>query len=150
MALGDGWTSQLLTGLAELLHTGGAGTWRTSGAYTAGETAIVIRGIPQHPDRLITLAAYPLGDDLPGMADHTVGVQVRCRGLADDPRSVDDIADAVYELLDSLGRTALSAVQVVDVTRRNHTSLGQDTNRRWESSSNYYVEAMRPTANRTD
>lgn len=150
MALGDGWTSQLLTGLAELLDTGGAGTWRPSGAYTDDETAIVIRAVPQQPDRLITLAAYPLGDDLPGMADHTVGVQVRCRGLPDDPRSCEDLADAVYELLDSLGRRTVGTVPVVDVVRRSYTALGQDTNRRWESSSNYYVEAMRPTTNRTD
>lgn len=150
MAPGDGFTSQLLTGLAALLDAGDAGTWRASGAYTSSETAIVIRAVPQQPDRLITLAAYPLGSDLPGMADHTVGVQVRCRGLPDDPRSVQDIDDAVFDLLDSLGRATVGTVQVVDMVRRSYTSLGQDGNRRWETSSNYTVEAMRPTAHRTD
>lgn len=150
MATGDGWTSQLLTGLAELLAAGGVGTWRASGAYAAGETAIVIRAVPQDPDRLITLAAYPLGSDLPGMADHAVGVQVRCRGVPDDPRDVEDLADAVFDLLDSYGRGTVGTVSVVDIVRRSYTSLGQDTNRRWETSSNYTVEAMRPTANRTD
>jgi hypothetical protein len=150
MALGDGWTSQLLTGIAELLHTGGAGTYQASGAYADGDTAIVIRAVPQAPDRLITLAAYPLGDDLPGMADHLIGVQIRCRGLPDDPRSVQDIDDEIFDLLDSYGRGTVGTVSVVDITRRSYTSLGQDTNRRWETSSNYYVEAMRPTTNRTD
>lgn len=150
MAIGDGWTSRLLTGLAELLATGGAGTWRASGAYTAAETAIVIRAIPQDPDRIITLAAYPIGSDLPGMADHTVGVQVRCRGVPDDPRDVEDLADTVFELLDSYGRGTVGTIPVVDIVRRSYTSLGQDVNRRWETSSNYYVEAMRPTTNRTD
>ncbi|WKU03754.1 minor capsid protein [Micromonospora sp. HUAS LYJ1] len=150
MVTGDGWTSQLLTGLAELIDAADVGTWQPSGAYPSDATAIVIRAIPQQPDRLITLAAYPLGADLPGMADHAVGVQVRCRGLPDDPRDVEDLADAVYDLLDSLGRAAVGTVSVVDITRRSYTSLGQDGNRRWETSSNYTVQAMRPTANRID
>jgi len=148
MATGDGWTSRLITGLAELLHNGGAGTWRPTGAYTANEIAIVIRDIPQQPDRLITLAPYVIAAPI-GIADYVLGVQVRTRGTT-DPRSAEDIADACYELLDSLGGVVLGGVAVVQISRRSYTSMGKDANGRWETSSNYAVEAMRPTANRTD
>lgn len=150
MATGDGWTSRLLTGLAEHLAAAGIGVWRPDGPpYTADEIGIVTRAIPTSPDRIITLAPYAVGTALPGMADHTQGVQVRCRGTQ-DPRVVEDIADAVFDRLDGVTRLTLGGIPVVQIYRQSYTSLGQDQNGRWESSSNYYVEAMRPTSNRTD
>lgn len=150
MATGDGYTSRLLAGLAEHLAAAGIGTWDPTGAtYAAGATAIVIRAIPAQPDRLITITAYPLGNNLPGMADHVTGVQVRVRGTQ-DPRVCDDLADAIFDLLD--GATALTwgGIPVKDVGRRSYTSLGQDGSRRWERSENYLVDAMRPTSKNTD
>jgi hypothetical protein len=148
-----GWTSDLLTGLAEHLTAAGVGTWRPSGAYTAAETAIVIRGIPQTPDKLITLAPYPLdGGEHRGMADHDSALQVRVRGTT-DPRVAEDLADAVFTALDSLGSNGpvdLGGVKVVDMWRQSYTSLGTDTSGRWERSENFYLAAMRPTPNKTD
>jgi hypothetical protein len=148
-----GWTTDLLTGLAEHLAAAGVGTWRASGAYTAAETGIVIRGIPQTPDRLITLAPYPLdGGGHRGMADHDTALQIRLRGT-EDPRVCDDLADAVFTALDSIGSAGpvdLGGVKVVDMWRQSYTSLGVDGNGRWERSENYYALAMRPTANKTD
>lgn len=148
-----GWTSDLLVGLAEHLDAADVGTWRPTGAYLAGEIGITIRGIPQTPDQLITMAPYPLdGDEFRGMADHAVAIQFRVRGTQ-DPRSADDTADAVFELLDSIGthgQVDLNGVKVVDMWRQSYTSLGQDTNGRWERSENYYLNVMRPTAHKTD
>lgn len=149
MPPGDGWTSRLLTGLAEHLAAAGVGTWRATGAYTAGETGIVIRAIPQAPDRIITLAAYPIGSARQGLADHDAAVQIRVRGTA-DPRVCDDLADTVYELLDGARRLTLGGIPIVLVWRQSYTSLGQDTAGRWERSENYYLQAMRPTSNNTD
>lgn len=150
MAIGDGWTSRLLAGIAELLDTAGIGVWRPDGtAYAAGDTAIVIRAIPQAPDRLITLAAYPVGSTAPGIADHTTGVQARLRA-GPDPRECDDLADAVFDQLDGLAETTLGGIAVVQMWRQSYTSLGHDANGRWERSENFYVQAMRPTANNTD
>lgn len=150
MAIGDGFTSRLLTGMAEHLDAAGIGDWDPTGtSYADGDTAIVIRAIPDQPDRLITLAAYPLGTNLPGMADHRVAVQVRLRGST-DPRDCDDLADAIFDALDGCGRQTWSEIPVKDVIRRSYTSLGQDGSRRWERSENYEVDAMRPTANNTD
>jgi hypothetical protein len=149
MADGDGWTSRLLTGVAERLDAAGVGVWRDSGAYATNEIGIFIRKIPTDPDRFISLAAYPVGTDLKGMQDHLSGVQIRLRGT-EDPRVCDDLADAVFDELDSLGRATLGTIAVVDMWRQSYTSLGQDAQRRWERSENYYVEAMRATTTRTD
>jgi hypothetical protein len=150
VATGDGWTSRLLTGLAEHLAANGVGVWHPDGsAYAAGETGILLRAIPTTPDRIITLAAYPVGGGTPGIADTTTGIQARFRG-GTDPRDCDDLADAIHDLLDSATNLTLGGVRVVQLYRQSYASLGQDTNRRWEASHNYYVEAMRPTLNRTD
>ena len=150
MAIGAGWTSRFLTGLAELLAAGDAGTWRESGVYQPDETAIVIRAVPQQPDRLITLAAYPIGSTSPGLADHETGVQIRVRGAGPDPRDCDDLADAVYELLDGAHNLTLGGIPMVQMWRQSYTSLGKDSNSRWERSENYYADTMRPTSNNTD
>lgn len=143
-----GWTSRLLTGLAEHLAAAGIATWRPDGKYQASEIGLVIRGIPQSPDRIITLAAYPVAS-IQGMADVTVGVQIRVRGTK-DPRTAEDLADAIFDALDSAQGLRWRDVPVVQVYRQSYTSLGQDSAGRWELSSNYYVEAMRPTNHRTD
>lgn len=149
MPTGDGWTSRLLTGLAEHLAAAGVGVWRPAGAYTAGEVGITIRSVPQSPDQVLTLAAYPIGSTLPGLADHRTAIQIRIRGTT-DPRVCDDLADAVYELLDGASRLAWGGIAVVQVWRQSYTSLGDDTNGRWERSENYYLDTMRPTNNNTD
>ena len=148
MATGDGWTSRLLTGLAEHLAAAGIATWRASGSYQAGEIGIYIRAIPSSPDQIITLAPYVVASE-PGMADITQGVQIRCRGTK-DPRVVEDLADAIFDALDSAHGLVWGGVPIVQAYRQSYTALGADSNGRWETSSNYYVEAMRPTSNRTD
>ncbi|WKU08012.1 minor capsid protein [Micromonospora sp. HUAS LYJ1] len=147
MATGDGWTSRLLAGLAQHIAAAGIAIWRPTGGYQASEVGIVIRGIPTSPDRIITLAPYPVSST-PGLADITQGVQIRLRGTS-DPRVVEDLADSVFELLDSAGRLTLGGIAVVDIYRQSYAALGADGNSRWEMSHNYYVEAMRPTNNRT-
>lgn len=144
------WTTDLITGIAELLADAGIGEWRPDGpAYIAAEVGILMRSVPPQPDRVITLSPYPVASPLLGMADFIQGVQIRCRGTT-DVRVCEDLADAVFDNLDSAGRLTLGGVAVVQVYRQSYTSLGQDGNGRWESSSNYYFEAMRPTIHRTD
>jgi hypothetical protein len=146
MATGDGWTSRLLTGLAEHLAAAGIGTWRPSGSYQAGEVGIYIRAIPTSPDRIITLAPYVVASTS-GIADVTQGVQIRIRG-SQDPRVAEDLGDAIFDLLDSATGLTWRGIPVVEVTRRSYAALGADANGRWELSHNYYVEAMRPTSHR--
>lgn len=150
MALGDGWTSRLLTGCAEDLDAAGIGVWRPDGpAYAADETGILIRLIPQAPDRIVTLAAYPIGGEDPGMADHDTAIQFRLRGTT-DPRVCDDLADAVYDLLHGARALTWGGIPIIRMRRQSYTSLGADSNGRWERSENYYLLTMRPTSNNTD
>lgn len=145
-----GWTTDLLIGLGEHLDGAGVATWRPSGAYQAGETGIVVRGIPQSPDRLLTLAPYPLDNaEWRGMADYATALQIRVRGTV-DPRVCEDLADSVFDQLDSLSGLVLNGVSVVDMWRQSYTSLGADDNGRWQRSENYYINAMRPTQRKTD
>ena len=146
----SGWTTTLLTGFAEYLAAAGVGTWHADPAdpYTAGETAIVLGAMPPEPERCIVLASYPVSEDI-AQADVTVGVQVRTRG-GSDPRDVGDLDDAVFDVLHGATALELGGVLVVQAYRRSSASLGQarDQTGRWERSSNYYFDAMRPTAAR--
>lgn len=144
-----GWTKDLTTGLAVHLAAASIGTWRPTGVYTAGETAIVYRAVPQTPDRLITLAAYPIGSEHQGLADHDTAVQIRLRSTT-NPTDVDDLADAVFDLLDSATNLTFGGVRVSQMWRQSYSALGQDANGRWERSENYYLQTMRPTAHNTD
>lgn len=149
MATGDGWTSRLIGGLAQHLDDAGVGVYRPTGAYAAGEVGIFDRRIATEPDRIITLAMYPVGTSLPGLADHQTAVQIRVRGTT-DPRDCDDLADAVFDLLDGAEHLTLGGVHVVQMWRQSYTSLGEDQLKRWERSENYYLDTMRPTANNND
>jgi Bacteriophage minor capsid protein len=146
MSVGDGWTSRLLAGMAEQLAAAGVGAWRPDGAYAADEVGILVRAIPTSPDRIVTLAAYPVSAEV-GLAEITTGVQVRIRGTT-DPRTCDDLADHVFDLLDSAANLSWGGIPVVQVYRQSYASLGTDTAGRWQASHNYYVDAMRTTSNR--
>lgn len=150
----SGWTTNLVGGLAQLLEDAGVGVYRPTGAYADGETGIYDRYIPP-TGRCITLSAYPTTPGTPGLADVSVGVQVRVRGDG-DPVSCDDLADAVFEVLDGAGQRDggpqldLGGVKVVQIWRQSYTPLGPDANGQWERSENFYVDAMRPTTFNTD
>ncbi len=144
-----GWTTDLLTGLAVHLDAQDVGVWRPTGAYTADETGIIRRAIPEQPNRIITLATYGV-DDRRGMQEQTIGLQIRVRGLPRNPDDCDDLADAVFEALDSIGHTTWAGVEIVDCYRQSHASLGADGQHRWSRSENYYVDAMRATTYNTD
>lgn len=138
----SGWTTLLLTGLAEHLADNGIGLWRPTGVYAAGETGIVLAALPPDPDRIVCLTAYPVTDRL-AVADVTVAIQVRVRA-GRDPRDVDDLADDVYALLHGAEHLILGGVPVNQAYRRSGTLLGRDQSDRWERSDNYYFDAIRP------
>lgn len=142
------WTSDVVTGVAEMLAAAGVGVWNPTGtAYGPDDVAIVLSAVPPEPDRCITLTAYgPLAND--GHGDVTLGLQVRVRGTT-DPRVVLDLVDAVADVLDGLEMTAIGGVPVSQVFQRPGAAIGQDSNDRHEYSSNFYIQAQRVTALRT-
>ncbi|GAA3455876.1 hypothetical protein GCM10018962_77100 [Dactylosporangium matsuzakiense] len=146
---GPGFTTKLLTGVAELLAAAGVGAWRPDGSpYAAGETAIVLGGMPPDPARVVLLGAYPVVDDV-AQPESTIGVQLRTRAGA-DPRDVQDLDDAAFDALQGLSQQLVGGVWVVQMYRRSSAALGQarDVTDRWERTSNYYAEVMRPGAHR--
>lgn len=143
-----GYTVDLLTGLAQILADGNAGVWDPAGVYTADQVGITITGIPQAPDRIICLTAYPV-QDTPGLVDVTAGVQIRIRGTR-DPRVAEDLADAVYDLLHGRSSYTAAGVAVAQSWRQSYAQLGPDGNGRWERSDNYYVQAARPNTHNTE
>jgi Bacteriophage minor capsid protein len=143
-----GWTTQLLTGLAERLAAGGAGVWHDPDGvlepYGSGETAIILGAMPPEPERVVLISPYPVSSDT-GQDNVIMGIQVRVRA-GSDPRDAIDLEDAIYDLLHGKTHLTLGGVDVVQILRQSSTSLGQarDQSARWERSSNYYLWAMRP------
>ena len=145
----SGFSTLLLTGLAADLATASIGTWNTSGVYTVTQTGIVLGTVPQGPDRIVTLTAYPVSDS-PNLSDSVIGVQVRCRWGGQDPRLVEDLADLIYNRWHGMTNVTLTGgVRVVQCLRQSAVPIGQDANLRWMNSSNYYLTVQRPSTNRT-
>lgn len=129
----------LITTLATILATASVGVWRPTGpAYTTGETGIYYGPVGALTNRGVGLTRYARQDFVPGdfYALKTRLVQVRIRGLPDNPADADDLAEAVDAALQGLSRTAgLNYVE----RRSGPAPLGTDGNRRSELSLNYLV-----------
>ncbi len=136
--------TDLLVGIAELLHSAGAGTWNGLGAPAAtgaADTAITLRQTPVAPDRSITLTDYSVSSN-PRLTDTITGLNVRIRGDR-SPSTASAIAGAVYTALHARGRTALgtapNVVLISDVYLQSEVQVGPDNNGRSVRSINYYV-----------
>jgi hypothetical protein len=142
-------TGDVLKGLAQYLEDGGVGTYLESGAYPSGTVDPIFLGdVPSSPDRIIVLTAYSVEDD-PSLSDSTLGVQVRTRGAAGSPGSVDSLDDAVFDRLHAARGIDANGVRIVQLLRRSGAPIGRDGNRRFERTSNFYVTAHRPSEHRT-
>ncbi len=138
----------LVTGLAEHIAAAGVALWDPAGGYadTETRTCLMYRAVPLAPDRIISLGEYGPTADV-DQADAVARVQARIRGDR-DPRTVDGIADSLFDLLHGATRLYLGGVSVVQVRRISTAQLGPDENGRWERTDNYEFQAMRPTAHR--
>lgn len=142
-----GFTTDLLTGVAQLLAARSVAEWKPTGAYDAAEIGIVL-GVPtQQPISLVALAAYA-NVDSPALSDSTVGLQVRVRGPNADPTPADDLADAVFDVLQGFRGDLPNEVHVVYAKRTSTYPLGIDGNGRQERTDNYDLTVHRPSANR--
>lgn len=142
-----GYTTDLLTGLAELLASKGIGVWSPDAAYTAAQTGIVLDVVPQSPAAVIVLSGYSVTDH-PTQADTVTGVQIRTRTNSQDPRPTDDLADDIFDELHGLHDVVIGGISVQQIRRTSWTPLGPDRGQRHERSDNYYLETWRPGPNR--
>lgn len=144
-----GYTTQLTAGVAAWLAGRGVGKWLPDGgAYADTDTALVMKALPQAPDRAIAVTAYSTVDD-PRLPLGVVAVQLRSRGTS-DPRDVDDIADAAFHELHAATHLDLDGLRVVQALRQSVAQLGQDDTGRWQRSDNYYLTTQHPTVNRPE
>lgn len=146
-----GWTTDLLTGLAELGAANGGGLWTPASAYDLEETepVITIAVFPDFPHRTVTLSPYgPLGqwDD----GDVLQGLNIKFRGLPNDPTSTYDLRDIWRDFLDGQPQdaslTEFGGVTVSQIFHDSGTDLPLDDTGRLTWSDNYLIQAARPTA----
>ncbi len=142
-----GFTTDLLTGVAQRLNAAGVGVWRPTGTYADTEVAIVL-GVPgQSPPAVIALATYRNADH-PALSDSTLGMQVRVRGKDADPRNADDLADGVFDVLQGLHGADLNGVRLVYAKRVSTLPLGISEHGRHERTDNYDLTVHRPSQHR--
>lgn len=138
----------LLTGIAQMIADNGIGAYRTAGAYQPNETAIVFKAMPTSPDRAIVLTAVPMTDAVFTPMGMTL-VQARCRGLPGDPLDVDDLGDALFDLLHGLRDHTFGSVHIIQCLRNSSVPMGQDASKRWERVDHFYIDLdYPPTTNR--
>ena len=135
------YTADLLDGLARLLAEQNVGTYRPDGRYAPGETALTIAAVPPAPDRVICLTAYPVQDS-PALTDCLTGIQVRTRA-GTDPREVDVLDDAAFDVLHGAGPHTWGAARVQLLYRTASAPIGADDAGRMERTSTYFVRAHR-------
>lgn len=135
------YSNELTAGAAELIAAGGLALWRPTGIYTSGETGITVGVMPDAPDGIVCLTAYPVEDT--DLTDAITAVQVRMRA-GRDPRVVQQLADGVFDLLHNREHFALGTVRVALAWRQSQAWIGQDTHGRMELTANYYLRTTRP------
>jgi hypothetical protein len=145
--------ADIMRGIAQRLHDAGLGLYDPTGAaYTDPMTlpAIVFKEMPDVPDRVICITAYTIAGQ-PAMPLDTPSLQIRTRGAPDAAFDCDDIAGAVFDNLHGATRIPLGTVTAVQILQRSSIPMGIDSNRRWERSDNYAIDANVPTtSNRPD
>ncbi|MBT2509895.1 hypothetical protein J7I98_29340 [Streptomyces sp. ISL-98] len=137
-----GYTSDLLGGLATLVEGTGLAMYRPDGIYAATETGITFTVMPDEPDRVLCLTAYPVEDT--DLTDATTGIQIRMRA-GRDPRDLDAIADALFDLLHNRRGLVLGGVHVALIWRQSQALMGQDQHGRMELAANFYARTTRPS-----
>lgn len=142
-------TTTLSNGLAALLAASGLGlTWNPTGGYTAGQTGVTMKLMPTTPDRVVAITVVWAGDDIT-MPSSQPMVQIRGRGLPNNPLDVDELLDSIADVLHGATRLTFSGITVVQMNRRVVVPMGMDDSKRWERIDQYYLDVdVPPTTNR--
>jgi hypothetical protein len=134
----------LAVGFATMIADSSIGTYRSDGsAYLDGETAIVLKRMPPSPDRVICLTAVPMTDETEASFGMVL-VQVKMRGLPNDPYDVDDLGDAIFDLMQNTKNTVFGSTHAIQILRNSSVPMGEDAKLRWERIDHYYVDLDYP------
>lgn len=135
-----GYTNALLDGLASLIAEAGLALYKPDGVYGTAETGVFFTIMPDEPDGVVCLTAYPVQDT--NLTDTTTGVQVRMRA-GRDPRLVEQLADGVFDLLHNRRGDVLGGINVAVIWRQSQAPMGQDVHGRQEIAANFYARTTR-------
>jgi hypothetical protein len=140
----------MLVGLAETIAGSGIGVYRDDGsAYLATETAIIFGDLPPSPDRCIILSFVGSTSDMTMIPMSSVLVQARFRGLPNDFLDMNDLGDAVFDLLHGATNLTLGSTHAIQILRNGSAPGGMDASRRWGRYDDYLIDLdFPPTANR--
>ena len=141
-----GFTTNLLTGIGELLHAENVGKW--GGPFTATDTAIAVDSLGSTPDKGIALTLYDV--EHTGGTGSVMGLQCRVRGTPNNRTAAKDILDRIFDTLHDLEHTTIGGVPVVRIWWQSGTGIGPDSANRPEHTANYYIEIIRSGTHRSD
>jgi hypothetical protein len=137
-------TTLLLTGIARLLDLKQVGIYTLDDVVSGDSTAIVLKTMPDSPDRCITLNYLPM-NAIPDQAHNSGLLQVACRGKPGVPLDSDELADACDAWLNGLTQYALGGDCTLNQCYlRNSVNLGQDEAQRWITTNQYNVDVDTP------
>lgn len=126
-----------------MIATAGLGTYSPTAVLLDSQTGIYTKGMPEHPDRAVVLTVYG-ATDAPKENLTSFNVQVWCRGLPNQPLDVDDLGDAIFNLLQGAEALTFGSVKVLQILRKFPAQMGDDANQRWERADNYVIDANIP------
>ncbi|MEV1079870.1 minor capsid protein [Streptomyces sp. NPDC050211] len=137
----SGYTGSLLDGIGGLLMETAVGIFDPNAVIQDPDTGIFRGVMPDTPERAIGLTAYPVQDD--DTTDAITGVQARMRA-GRDPDAIDDLADAVWDVLHNRRSYRLNGIYIALSYRQSQAWIGQDAHGRMELTANYYFRTTRP------
>jgi len=137
-----------LTGLAQMISDSSIAVYRPTGAYAAGERAVVFGGWPQAPDACIVLNYTPVTDGV--MVPMGRGIlEVHSRGRQGDPFGPGELAIPVFDLIHNMQNQTFGTSHVVQILRDHVAPLEQDALKRFRRVDIYYADLDAPgTTNR--
>lgn len=138
----SGYTSDLLTGLAQYLDDAGVAVYKLTG-YAAGDTAVFLKSLGDAPDRAVAITSYATSDQIK-VNQTTVRVQFWLRGVPNNSLDVDDLGDAIFALVQGMENRDFGTAHVIQAYRVSSGQLGIDAANRSERSDNYAFDLNVP------
>jgi hypothetical protein len=135
-------TTDVLTGIAQLIADAGLGSWNPGGIYALTDTGVFLKTMPDGtgvPDRCVTLNLIPVTANV-SMPFGQYFLQVACRGQRNKPLDVDDIADPIFDILQGLTGQTFGVTRIAQLRFVSGTPMGQDSNVRWERADRYMAD----------
>jgi hypothetical protein len=142
-------TSDILTGIAQLIAGASLATWNPSGTYTTNQTGILMKIMADGagvPDRVVVLNLVPLTDEISNPRSRKM-LQIAGRGVRNQPLDVDALMDPIFDLLHGRKGDIFGSVTVMQMFRTSSVPMGEDALVRSERADKYYLDiADVPTA----